>query len=435
MNSIQRFRVLMLSLILIICIGFIPVMAEGVETEPAIEPAEVTELSVYQLDLWDYTPLFQAYVDEVNPNVEINVYSYSIDEYEDRIKIALASGDTPDLFLIPNWILPSFNSYDGIFKDMNDIDAAAVSGIKSRLAKGLWNTVNPTAVDTVSFVPLNSSPQVMFYRTDLFKKAGLPTKPETIDAKLKTWSAFASYGKTFKTKTKKALIAQPINIYESMVQLKAPIYHDDQGNYVGDKNPQIKKAYDYVVKGMKEGWIGKYEDYTPSWEKALKAGNFGVVLGDPSTAQDIKEWMPKLAGKWAVASVPEGSYDTGLLSAAIPSGNQNSESVMDGCEWMTETGPQNWIFNEYGLFPANVDALGEKEWLDEKDAYFGNQQVNRWYAKAVQTAKPDLLYRDTSVIVHGIFNNAIANLLASSKADPAKEWSAAGKEAKQVGTN
>ncbi|WP_372662692.1 ABC transporter substrate-binding protein [Cohnella sp.] len=428
MFPFQKFRIFILSLILTVCIGNVAVVAEGETTEPSVE---TLELSVYQTDLWDYTPLFQTYVDEINPNVKINIYSFPIWEYEDNIKIALASGDTPDLILFPNWFIPDFSSTEGLFTDMNEIDSSAVSEIRSGTVKGLWSTINPPGRKSVSFVPLNSLPSVMFYRTDLFRKAGLPTQPEAVEAKLNSWNAVASLGKIYKSKTKRALLGQPTSIFNSVIQLKTPIYYDNKNNYIGDKNPQIKKAYDYVVKGMKEGWIGKYKDFN-SLENAVKSGSVGAVIGEPSIAQSIKDWVPKLAGKWAVASVPERTYDSGTLSAAIPPMKQNSGAAMELIQWLAGANAQNMAFNNFGFFPANLEALGETEWLNESDAFYGNQKVNHWYVKAAQTAKPDALYQNHSLELHSSFNNAIIRLIRNAKSDPTKEWAAAVKEAKKI---
>lgn len=428
MTPASKLRVIILALLLALFVAALPVSAEGGESE---KPPETIKLSIYQTDLWDYTPLLQTYVDEISPNVEINIHSFPIWEYEEKIKIAIASGDTPDLFLFPNWIIPSFSSIDGLLTDLNEINSNAISEIREGTVQGPWDTVNSPARESVYFVPLNSSPTVLYYRTDLFRKAGLPTNPDAVESKLNSWNAVASLGKAYKSKTNRSLLGQPIDIFDSIVQLKAPAYFNNKGQYVGDKNPQIKKAFDYVAKAMKEGWIGKLDDESGTLEKAVKSGSVGAVLGGPDIGQSLQEWMPKLAGKWAVASVPEGTTDSGILSAAIPAMKSNTASTMELIRWLSGAQAQNLAYNQFGFFPANLEALSETEWLNEKDAYFGNQQVNRWYVEAVQTARPFTLYQNSTFDPHAIFKNAITRLIRNVKSNPVQEWAAALKEVKK----
>ena len=82
MISVSKLRMMILGLLLMFFVGTLPVSAENGESETS---TETIELSVFQTDLWDYTPLFQTYVDEINPNIKISIYSFPIGEYEDRL--------------------------------------------------------------------------------------------------------------------------------------------------------------------------------------------------------------------------------------------------------------------------------------------------------------------------------------------------------------
>ncbi|MBW5447474.1 extracellular solute-binding protein [Cohnella sp. CFH 77786] len=424
-------RVSFLILMLLLIWGTVPAAAEESSGEEAAAP----EITFWQTDIWDYTPAIQAYVDEVNPELTVHIATVPLYNYQDKLKIALASGDVPDLILFPNWLLPQFAlasaPQSGMFADMNQISEEVVGELQANLARGVWGTVNPPyRQQSVSFIPLNSSPAVWFYRTDLFRQAGLPAAPDAVSAKLNSWNAVEAAGKTFTAKTKKALFGEPSELFRHMLALNGPVYYNMKGVYIGDQNPQIKKAYDYVVNGLKNGWIGRYETGTPAAIKAMKSGAIGSSIGWPGTENQIKDRFGKAgSGKWAVAPLPEGSTDSGILSGAIPADAHEPAIALDLLHWLASEKMQNWAYHELGLFPANLKVLSEPEWLAEKDAYFGNQQVNRVLAQAAKTAKPDALSQELYPAPDA-YDNAISKLVRNAKADPAKEWAAAVKTAK-----
>lgn len=424
----KRIAALFIIALILACLS-VPVAAE--EPEAAAE-SDTIELILWQLDIWDYTSAVQAYVDQSVENVKVSIHSLSFADYSQRLKLALASGDVPDLVLFPNWLLPEFSAdiRKGSFQDLTKISPEAVEELKSALAGGVWSTVNPPYVKSVSFVPLNTMPFVWFYRTDLLKQAGLPTAPDALAAKLKNWNAVAEAGKAFKTKTKKALFGDPSVVFESQLSLNGNVFYDKDGAYVGDKNPQIKKAYDLVVKGLKEGWMARYDMGTPAYDKAMKAGTFASTFGWPGTETSIKTAMGASgSGKWNAALPPGGTADGGALSGTIPAGARYPELALDLLQWLVTPDMQDIAYKELGLLPANLKLLSDPKWLSKTDAYFGKQALNRVFAQAAKTAKPHSLYQEYSPVPDA-YDTAVQQLIQNSKADPVKLWNNAVKTAK-----
>jgi len=425
-RSGKKKMVIPLFLAMFLIMGTWQVSAEGENGEL---PAEEVVLTVWQTDVWDYTPALQSFVDSVDFPITIHLESVSLGDYADRLKIALASGEVPDLLLFPNWLIPEFARFDGQLTDLNELDAAGAAELKRSLAPGVWSTVNPASRRSISFVPLNTSPSVWYYRTDLFRQAGLPSAPVTVASKFATWNAVDAIGKTFRTKTKRALFAHPESVFEWVLVQKSPVYYDSKGAYIGDRNPQIKKAYDHVAKGLKEGWIGRYETASAAYDNALTNGSFASLLGGHSTADTIKLQASASAGKWAVVPLPEKTVDSGLLSGVIPAKSANPQIAFDIIRHLTEEDVQNWAYNELGLFPASLAALSEEEWLNKKDPFFGNQQLNRMLVQSVKTAQPYTLFAE-SYPAPAAYRSAIQQLARDPKADPAKIWTTAVKNAK-----
>lgn len=88
-----------------------------------------------------------------------------------------------------------------------------------------------------------------YYRTDLAEKAGLPTDPEGFSQAIDTWDKFAEVAKQFKEKTGKPFADLTDLVYNGIRdQSDGEIYFSKaDGTFIGDKNPQVKKAYDFTV--------------------------------------------------------------------------------------------------------------------------------------------------------------------------------------------
>lgn len=427
-----KIRAILFLTLAFILLGSSLASAEGTEQQSTDEAR--IEINVWQLDFLDYLPAFQAYVDQLNPNLTINVYSIPYMDYLNGITGSLESGDVPDLLMAPSWMLPdTINGARDYLADLTMIDAEAVARMRQSLAKGAWESVNPPAFKEVQLIPVSSNPKALFYRKDLFKKAGLPTDPTKAAALLKDWDAVAKAGKTFTAKTKKPLFGQWVDLFDAMIETY-PTKYGKNGKFAGASNPHFKKTFDYIIKGMKEGWIGKAEirpDQT-KYEKAAKAGSYGTVIGDDYAADQIKQKAyGGSSGQWAAIPMPGGSVDSGNIAFAIPASSAHPELALDVIEWLTTPEIQQWAFeNLITSFPVNLELLSGGEWLEAKDPYFGGQNINKVLAEAVITAKPNQnTWAINTTMPEAYFLNEIQSYARNPKLDPAKLWKSALKQA------
>lgn len=426
-----KLRAIILLTVLFMLLGSTLASAEETEQQPEDTPIE---LNVWQLDFLDYLPAFQAYVDQADLNISINVYSISFTDYMNGIVSSLTSDEVPDILMVPSWFLPDMiNGARDNLADMTEIDADAVAGMKQSLANGVWDSVNPPASNQVQLIPVSTYPKALFYRTDLFKKAGLPADPTKAAALLKDWDAVAKSGKTFIAKTKKPLFGQWVDLFNEMVA-NYPIKYGTSGKFAGALNPQFKKTFDFVIRGMKEGWIGKTKirPVQTSYDKAAKAGSFGTVIGGVDTADRIKQKeYGGGSGQWAAIPIPGGIADSGSVSFAIPAKSANPELALDVIAWLTNPEMQQWAFESpMAAFPANLEMLSGGDWLNAKDPFFGGQNINKVLADAVISAKPDTqMWAVQSTLADAIFLNQIQSYANNPKQDPSKLWKSALKDA------
>ncbi|MNZ68561.1 Lactose-binding protein precursor [compost metagenome] len=280
-------------------------------------------------------------------------------------------------------------------------------------------------------LPTDIGPTVAYFRTDLAEKAGLPTDPDGFSAAIDTWDKFAAVGKDFKAKTGKPFADLTDLIYNG-VRDQSPdqiYFNKEDGSFVGDTNPQVKKAYDFTVKGIQEGWIGNWLLWSPEWQKAINDGEFGVMLGPAWMAGTIRNAADS-SGKWAIAQLPEGAGNWGGSFLTLPKEGKHSKEAYEFISWLVSKENQLKSFKASGLFPSAPAVYAEPAFTEEKDDFFSGQVISEAYAKSAERVKP-VYYGPLHDQTDTIIKNALKNVL-EKKSDPQKEWDDAMKQIKTL---
>src|ERR1044072_5036871 len=143
------------------------------------------------------------------------------------------------------------------------------------------------------------------YRSDLFKKAGLPSERDKVSALWPDWDAFMKVGQQFQAKVKDTKFADGTNtlyqvvLYQEAAKNGNVTYFDKDNNLIVDKNPAVKAGFDFATKMSQQGLTAKLRNFTDEWAAGTQKGAFATV-GCPS-------WMPGVVsgnagdggkGKW-----------------------------------------------------------------------------------------------------------------------------------------
>ena len=203
---------------------------------------------------------------------------------------------------------------------------------------------------TVTGIPNASTPQLFAYRTDLLPD-GLPDTWEEYRemAKAQTDPENGMYGISVSATT-----GQLGGVFDYVLWSMGGAWADEDWNVTID-SPETRAALEH----LKE--IQKYADPSIlSWgtEESIKAfldGNAAVcetwpTLGLVQAADD--EAQSKVAGKWALSTIPYGKTGTTLLSAwdlSIPSSSKNQELAWEWVKMYTSAEKQNEFYEKYGI--------------------------------------------------------------------------------------
>lgn len=220
-----------------------------------------------------------------NPDIDIKVEVQSWGDVYVKAIAAIQSGKYPDFIFTE----PGFGMNLMLTRAVRQVDDI-MSGLMKKY------NVYQTAIDPFYFdghywaVPLYGQSEVLWFRTDLFQKAGLdPAKPP------RTWSELLA---TCKTLVDKGVVKYPIavpgdwhlatvqQIWPLMVVNKAEHIFDAEGNIAFD-NPRTVETYKFYKKLF---------DMSPpgsaawQWDQSISAFTSGEVAMVIEKGQYIEQW-------------------------------------------------------------------------------------------------------------------------------------------------
>lgn len=390
---------------------------------------EDVTLNFWSFGATNYEELAKEYEAE-NPNVTINVKVSETAEHHDALFTSLSAGSgAPDIAMLEVDQFDRFKEAQGSFENLYELGAEDVQG---EYLDWKWDAgANPEG-DFLFGLPTDIGPKALYYRSDVFEEAGLPTEPSEVSAMINSPEAFKEAGLQVLEETGKPFVDSIEMAFRAYLDASEETYLNPEGELlIAQDGNDVKKAYDYAVELNEAGVVGKFEMWTPEWANAVNTGEFAVELG----AGWLKGWMegnaPDAAGKWRVATLPtEFAANWGGSYLAIPSETDYAQEAYDFTEWLVSAENQVESFQEKGLFPSAPAVYEMDEFTGNEDEFFGGQVTSSVFAEAAQDI-------DTAVfkgVKYFPVNNEVLNALKNVQngADPEEEWDAAVKRAQDL---
>ncbi|MDF2857144.1 MAG: carbohydrate transporter substrate-binding protein [Neobacillus sp.] len=388
------------------------------------------ELTFWAFGATGYEELAKAYEGE-NPNVKVKVRSAETAEHHDALFTALSAGSgAPDIAMLEVDQFDRFKTAQDRFENLYDLGA---KDIQDQYLTWKWEAGENTKGDFLFGLPTDIGPKALYYRTDVFEAAGLPTDPAEVANLITSPEAFQEAGLKVKEKTGKPFVDSIEMAFRAYLDAAEESYLNPKGELLlEEKDNAVKKAYDYAVKLNELGIVGKFDMWTPEWANAVNKGEFAAELG----AGWLKGWMegnaPEAVGKWRVATLPtDFAANWGGSYIAIPSETKNAQAAYDFVEWLVSPENQLKSFQSNGLFPSAPSVYDMEEFKANEDKFFGGQITSSVFAEAAQDIEGAVYKGEKYFPIHQEILNALKNV-QNKGADPEKEWKDAVKRAQDL---
>ncbi|MWV43161.1 extracellular solute-binding protein [Paenibacillus sp. HJL G12] len=368
--------------------------------------------------------LIQA-VQKQFPDVRINAQKIGGD-FKSKLKTTLAAGSNgPDIVAFNDWVTELFPSADR-FYDLYELGA---KDIEADYLDWKWQ-MGVTPEGKMIAMPIDTGPTALFYREDLFSKAGLPTDPEEVHEQMGTWEDYFKAGaklqQAFDGKVK--LTDNIGGIYTQVNAQSDKIYFDKKDDFIGESSDSsMKKAWDLAVQASQMGLVANTNTFSSEWNAATNNGKIASFVGAVWCKQILMDAAPDTAGKWRVARAPGGDGNNGGSFLAIMKTSKQPKEAFEVMKWLMNPENQVTAFKDINLFPSATKAL-DAPVMKEKEDFFGGQSTGDIFTESARNVKP-AYFGSKYANLNGIVSRELQSVALGKNPDAA--WDAALKRVKK----
>lgn len=351
------------------------------------------------------------------PGIHINAQKIGGD-FKSKLKTTLAAGSGgPDIVAFNDWVTELFPSSDR-FYDLYDLGA---KDIQNEFLDWKWQ-LGVTPEGKMIALPIDSGPTALFYRADLFDKAGLPSDPEEVHKMMGTWEDYFAAGKKLQEAVgNKVKFTDNIgSIYTQVNAQSDKIYFAKDESFIGeDPSSSMKKAWDLAVKASQMGLLANATTFSSEWNAAANNGKIASFVGAVWCKEILMQAAPDTAGKWRVARAPGGDGNNGGSFLAIMKTSKYPKEAFDIIKWLQNPENQVTSFKDVNLFPSAKKAL-DADVMQQKEEFFGGQVTGDIFTESARNVKPS--YFGTKYAnLNGIVSRELSSVALEGK-NPNKAW-------------
>ena len=303
-----------------------------------------------------------------NPGVKVKVTALPWPAAHNKYQTAIAGGTTPDIAQMgTTWMADFDNAFDAT---PSEIDSSGFfpSSVKSTEVKGTKYGV-PWYVDT----------RVVYYRTDLAKKAGYTTFPTN-------WDDFKAMAKAMQTKAgAKYGVQLPSGTPDSFQGMlsfpwsnDAELLSKDGKKWTLDTR-EMTEAMKYYQSFFREGIADKNQSIEAgAKEAAFVNGTVPMFLDGPFDIGLLADAGGEgFADKYKVARVPNQKSATSFIGGSnlvVFKKSKNRDSAWKLLQWLSKPEVQLKWYKATGDLPAFQDSWKDQSLSgDDKLSVFGEQ--------------------------------------------------------------
>ncbi|MEU9360551.1 sugar ABC transporter substrate-binding protein [Streptomyces sp. NPDC048301] len=307
--------------------------------------------------------------EKANPDIDVQYVGIASTEAQSKYDTAIQGGGLPDVGGVGAAMVAGITAQDAL-EPLDD--RIADSSLKGKLNEAmLENVKNAAGRDETYTVPISATNGVLYYRTDLFKKAGLG-EPDTWDefyeaaAKL-TDKRKNSFGYTIRGGP--GSIAQALDAMYGQSGIES--FWDESGTHTTVDDPKNVAAL--------EKYAGLYKKVTPEADlnndftkmvAQFDSGSIAMLNHNLGSYQDHVSSLG--ADKFRGIPQPELADGTRVMVSNPVSGlgllksSENKAAAWKFIEFAASHASNSKFSESAGLIPANKEAA-EDPWLDKAE--------------------------------------------------------------------
>jgi multiple sugar transport system substrate-binding protein len=333
-------------------------------------------------------------------------------EYTKLRTVIKAGSGQPDVAQVEYQYIPSFQS------DLLSLNPYGAQKLAPLFTPSVWKQVQ--ASGQVLGMPQDIGPMGNLYRSDIFKKAGI-TPPTT-------WAEYMTAAKELKDKTGDFISDLPGNDAGQFVSLmwqagSRPFGFDGKKTVTIDlQNAADKKVVDYWNTMLQDGLVDNQPDFNNDWDSSLASGKYAGWLVAAWGPDNLTGAVAKTSGLWTAAPLPQFSSTASPVSSfwggssdAVLKSSKNPIVAYEFAKFLN-TDPASTILESTSsqeLYPSTVATLNDPKFVNEKNAFFGGQQVNKLFGDITKTVDSNFQWLPFMDFVYTTYNTTLGAAIAN----------------------
>ena len=306
--------------------------------------------------------------ERLNPGIKVKVQQVPWTAAQEKLVTAFASDNTPDACQLGNTWVPQFAALDAIVP-LNEYVKISDQINQEKYFPGIWET---NVIDNQVFgIPWYIDTRVMFYRKDVFERAGYKNPP-------KNWVELLDLSQKIKAmhpREEKYAIYLPTNEWAPFVMfgMEAGSSLLKNENTLGDfSSKEFKEAFKYSIEFHKQNLAPIGISQVTNVYQAFADEYFSIYISGPWNIPEFKKWMiGNLSDKWMTAPMPGYANDypgvslAGGSSLVIFKDSKYKKEVWKFFEYLSKKSTQIEFYKLLNNLPAIKEAWDDPIFKDD----------------------------------------------------------------------
>lgn len=369
-----------------------------------------------EITVWFWDDSLQAAVDafhKAQNKIAVNFQKLSYDDTHQKLLTSLAAGSgAPDVCAIEIGLVGAFTNRGGMLDMVREFDA---NEFKDDMVEYKWLQGSSPSGQLYA-MPWDIGPAALWYRADVLQKLKLPSEPEQVQARVKTWDDWFQLADDVK-KASDGKVALFADAYNDV--LWPLIEQQGHGWYNGNKLVIVEKGTKplQVAKQVRErGLDGKTDWWGQDFSAGMKRGNIAGMAIASWMQSGLQRDQKETIGKWRIIRPPEGNFNWGGSFLGIPNTTQYPKEAWEFLKFTCcTTEGQNAIFKNFGIFPAFKPAWEDPLYRKGVD-FYGGQVAYELYTQLAEDVPGNVVHRQDRR-TNDLFGNEVTKVKTLDK-DP-----------------
>jgi multiple sugar transport system substrate-binding protein len=296
------------------------------------------------------------------PQYYIEMTQYPWDNLHDKMIAGFMGGELPDIAMGADQWVAEFAALDGL-EPLDDFKKANNFNDEDFVPRAWSHFITPDG--KLHGAPMWYDIRVMFYRTDLFEKAGISHPPtnfdELVEDSMKLTNGIDQFGLAFLEGY------VDFHFFSSILYLKGGNYYTTDLTKCALTEPAGIEAIKFYKSLYDKNIIPNDPAKQTDYLAGFLQGYYAMIWTGGYNLPKLLE-HPEMEGKWATALIPEDKTKITYGHPnpwIIPAGAKNKDGAKAWLQFYMNVKPQIDIFKGFGYLPVLLAAYDEPAIKDD----------------------------------------------------------------------